>query len=67
MQNSSDVLLYGSEEGRTAEIVRCALDSSHIASREAFLNEGGCPYCLRTPDQRIAALKAAERRRRDSR
>ncbi|HEX8207582.1 MAG TPA: hypothetical protein VF587_16080 [Solirubrobacteraceae bacterium] len=67
MSNSTEIPLYGSEAGRTAEIVRCARDDSHIASREAFENEGGCPYCLRTPEHRIAALHAKEAERRNRR
>jgi hypothetical protein len=43
--------------------VRCARDETHVATRKAFLNECGCPYCLRTPEQRIAALRAAGNRR----
>jgi hypothetical protein len=62
-----EIPLYGSEEGRTAEIVRCRLDDSHIASRVAFENEGGCPYCLRTQEQRIAALSDKETRERRAR
>lgn len=63
---NEDIPLYGSEEGRTAEIVRCHLHPNHIATRKAFENVGGCPYCLRTPEERAAALdaeRAAERRR----
>ncbi len=71
MRVNQDIPLYGSAEGQTAEIVRCRVDGVHIASRNAFENEGGCPYCKLTPAERIAALRreeAAERRtRRDAR
>lgn len=67
MSDLPEIPLYKSVEGRAAEIVRCALDDSHIASREAFENVGGCPYCLRTQDQRISALRAKEAERRASR
>ena len=50
--------LYGTEEARTATVVRCAL--GHEALRETFETVGGCPYCLKTPEERIAFL-AGER------
>jgi hypothetical protein len=34
------------------------MDNSHLASREAFEDVGGCPYCLRTQGERIAAVAA---------
>ncbi|MEV6948201.1 DUF6192 family protein [Streptomyces sp. NPDC051172] len=54
-----DVPLFWSQEGRTAEVVRCHL--GHLAARETFEMVGGCPYCSHTPGERIAALQATRR------
>jgi hypothetical protein len=67
VHDSLDIPIYGTKEARTAVIVRCARDASHLAARETFANVGGCPYCLRTPDERIAALEAIRRAQRDDR
>jgi hypothetical protein len=71
VSTNQDIPLHGSAEAQTAEIVRCRVDDMHIASRKAFENEGGCPYCKLTQAERIAALtreEAAERQaRRDAR
>jgi hypothetical protein len=58
MSTPPDIPLYGSKEGEASPVVRCAVDGSHYASREAFDEVGGCPYCLHTADERIAALRA---------
>jgi hypothetical protein len=60
--DNADIPLYWSDEGKTAEVVRCHHD--HVAFRETFEEVGGCPYCLHTPRERIAALGAQELRRR---
>ncbi|KJS58289.1 hypothetical protein VM95_34275 [Streptomyces rubellomurinus] len=60
--------LFWSVEGRKVEVVRCHL--GHLALRETFENVGGCPYCMHTPGERLAAvraLKAAERKSRTCR
>jgi hypothetical protein len=67
MHNSPDIPIYGTKEARTAVIVRCAGDATHLAAPETFANVGGCPYCLRTPEERIAALEAMRRAQRDDR
>ncbi|MFE3854545.1 hypothetical protein ACFXPN_25835 [Streptomyces griseorubiginosus] len=51
-----DVPLFWSQEGHTAEIVRC--HQGHLAARETFETVGGCPYCNHTPGERVAALQA---------
>ena len=51
--------LFWSEEGRTAEVVSC--HEGHIAFRETFEEVGGCPYCSRTVEERVAALHAKRR------
>ncbi|MEV8023031.1 DUF6192 family protein [Streptomyces sp. NPDC086554] len=53
-----DVPLFWSQEGRTAEIVRCHL--GHLAARETFEAVGGCPYCTHTPGERVAAVRALD-------
>lgn len=57
-----DVPLFWSQEGRTAEIVRCHLN--HLAARETFEAVGGCPYCNHTPGERVAAVRAMDWERR---
>lgn len=54
---NEDIPRYGSAEAQNADIVRCGFDETHIGSRKAFENEGGCPYCLRTPAERAAAQR----------
>ncbi|MET9360098.1 DUF6192 family protein [Streptomyces sp. NPDC006632] len=58
----ADVPLFWSQEGRTAEIVRCHL--GHLAARETFEAVGGCPYCNHTPGERVAAVRAMDWGRR---
>lgn len=48
--------LFWSEEGRTAEVVRCHF--GHLGFRETFERVGGCPYCTYTPGERQAAPRA---------
>lgn len=52
--------VWGSPEARTADVIRCWAEEPHIASRETFEDVGGCPYCLHTPEERQAALKARD-------
>lgn len=59
MTNGADSIpLFWSEQGRTAEIVRCHL--GHLGFRETFETVGGCPYCMHTSGERIAALRAKQ-------
>ncbi len=57
MSGQQDIPTFGSDEGKTASVVRCSVDASHIGLRETFEEVGGCPYCLHTPDERVAALQ----------
>jgi len=59
-----EIPLYGSEEGRTADVVRCPVVDAHIARRVVFEKLGGCPYCLHTPAERVAVQRRAERENR---
>lgn len=65
MTEPTDIPVYGTKEAQTAVIVRCPHDASHLAERETFAKVGGCPYCLHTPEERIAGLEAKRRAQRD--
>jgi hypothetical protein len=49
---------WGTPESRTADVVCC--EAGHLAARTTFEDVNGCPYCLRTPGERQAALQARE-------
>ncbi|WP_129767445.1 DUF6192 family protein [Streptomyces sp. L-9-10] len=55
----NNIPLFWSQEGRTAEIVKCHF--GHLAARKTFESVGGCPYCNHTPGERVAALRTAHR------
>lgn len=56
--NDHDFPLYGTQEAAAAQVVRCHRD--HIALRTTFEDVGGCPYCVYTPGERMAAARAIE-------
>lgn len=58
MASVDSIPLFGSVEGRRAEIVRCSF--GHLGARETFEELGGCPYCMYTPGERVAALRAKQ-------
>lgn len=58
MASDDSIPLFWSVEGRRAEIVRCHL--GHLGARETFEELGGCPYCMYTPGERVAALRAKQ-------
>lgn len=64
-RDPDDIPLFWSEEGHSAEVVRCHY--GHLAFRETFEKVGGCPYCTYTPDERVAALRAVAAERRQQR
>lgn len=51
--------VWGTPESRTADVVQCNM-GEHIALRTTFEAVDGCPYCLHTPGERIAAVNAVE-------
>lgn len=50
--------LWDTLEARTAEIVSCG--QGHMAARTTFEDVDGCPYCIHTPGERQAALRAVD-------
>lgn len=64
MPEPTDIPVYGTKEAQTSVIVRCPNDASHLAERKTFAEVGGCPYCLLTPEERIAGLEAKGRAQR---